>query len=80
MANTFTQLHVQFIFAVKYRAAMIQPFWKEPLHKYTTGIFQKNNHKMLQVNSMPDHIHILIGQRPEQSISKCENRKFKVDQ
>ena len=48
---------------------MIQSAWKETLHKYITGIFQGNNHKMLQVNSMPDHIHILIGLRPEQSIS-----------
>src|SRR4030095_5572499 len=69
MANTYTQLDIQFVFAVKYRVAMIQPPWKESLHKYITGIFQKNKHKMLQVNSMPDHIHILIGLLAEQSIS-----------
>ena len=69
MSNTYTQLHIQFIFAVKYRAAMIESSWKESLHKYITGIFQKNKHKMLQVNSMPDHIHILIGLHTEQSIS-----------
>jgi putative transposase len=69
MANTYTQLHIQFIFAVKYRAAMISNDWKDELHKYITGIFQENNHKMLQLNSMPDHIHIFIGMRPTQSIS-----------
>ena len=69
MANTFTQLHIQFIFAVKYRIAVIQPSWKESLHKYITGIFQKNKHKMLQINGMPDHMHILIGLHQEQSIS-----------
>ncbi len=69
MANTYTQLHIQFIFAVKYREALIMKEWKDELHKYITGIFQANNHKMLQVNSMPDHIHILIGMRPTQSIS-----------
>ncbi|MEO8819237.1 MAG: IS200/IS605 family transposase [Ginsengibacter sp.] len=69
MPNTYTQLHIQFVFAVKYRAALIQNEWKEDLHKYMTGIFQKNNHKMLQINSMPDHIHIFIGMRPHQSIS-----------
>ena len=69
MPNTYTQLHIQFVFAVKYRAALIDKEWKEELHKYITGIFQKNNHKMLQINSMPDHIHILIGMRPHQSIS-----------
>ncbi|MEO8772581.1 MAG: IS200/IS605 family transposase [Ferruginibacter sp.] len=69
MANTYTQLHIQFVFAVKFRQALIQNEWKERLHEYITGIFQDNNHKMLQVNSMPDHIHIFIGMRPHQSIS-----------
>ncbi len=69
MANSFTQLHIQLIFAVQYRAALILPEWKERLHQFITGIIQNNRHKMLQVNSMPDHIHILIGQRPYQSTS-----------
>jgi putative transposase len=54
---------------VKYRAVLIQKEWKENLHKYITGIFQENGHKMLQINSMPDHIHIFSGIRPEQSMS-----------
>lgn len=69
MSNTYTQLHVQFVFAVKYRKALIHQDWKEDLHKYITGIFQQNDHKMLQINSMPDHIHIFIGMRPTQAIS-----------
>ncbi len=69
MANTYTQLHIQLVFAVKYRAAMIQREWKERLHQYITGILQQNEHKLLQINSMPDHIHILIGLRPHQSLS-----------
>ena len=69
MANTYTQLHIQFVFAVKYRDALIQKAWKDELHKYITGIFQENDHKMLQINSMPDHIHILAGMKPNQSIS-----------
>jgi len=69
MANSYTQIHIQFVFAVKYRAALIDNEWKERLHQYITGIFQENKHKMLQINSMPDHIHIFIGIRPHQSIS-----------
>jgi putative transposase len=69
MANTYTQLHIQFVFAVKFRAGLIQNEWKARLHQYITGIFQENEHKMLQINSMPDHIHIFIGMRPNQSIS-----------
>lgn len=85
MANTYTQLHVQFVFAVKYRTALIAVEWKDELHKYVTGIFQENDHKMLQVNSMPDHIHILAGIRPTQAISsliqnvKTESSKWIKD-
>jgi putative transposase len=69
MANTYTQLHIQLVFAVKFRVALIQKEWKDRLHQYITGIFQNNEHKMLQINSMPDHIHIFIGMRPNQSLS-----------
>lgn len=69
MANSYTQVHIQFVFAVKYRAALIDYLWQERLHQYMTGIFQENKHKMLQINSMPDHLHIFIGMRPHQSIS-----------
>lgn len=69
MSNTYTQLHIQLVFAVKYRAALIEKAWKSELHKFITGIFQANGHKMLQLNSVQDHIHILIGIRPTQSIS-----------
>ncbi len=66
MSNSYTQLHSQFVFAVRYRQSLIQNDLKEGLHKYITGIFESNRHKMLQINSMPDHIHILIGLRPHQ--------------
>lgn len=39
------------------------------LYKYITGIIQNNGHKVLAINGMPDHIHILIGLRPVQSLS-----------
>lgn len=74
MANTYTRLHIQFVFAVKYRASMIDVTWKEKLHRYITGIIQNHEHKMLQVNSMPDHIHIFIGLNPEQSIAALMQR------
>lgn len=69
MANTYSQIHLHFIFAVRHRVALISPTWKEDLHRYITGIVQCNGHKMLQINSMADHIHMLIGMRPQQAIS-----------
>jgi len=70
MANTYTQIHIQFVFAVKFRNGLIHSSFKDELYKYITGIIKTNNHKMLAINGMPDHIHILIGMRPTQSISE----------
>ena len=78
MPNTYSQIHIQFVFAVKYRAAQIEKVWKDELHKFITGIIQNYTHKVLQINSMPDHIHILIGMRPNQNISELA-QKLKVE-
>ena len=69
MANTYTQIHVQFVFAVKYRNGLIIPSLKEELYQYISGIIKHHNHKLLAINGMPDHVHIFIGMRPTQSIS-----------
>jgi putative transposase len=69
VANTYTQLHHQFVFATQYRNAAIHSSWKEQLHKYITAIVQDHDHKMLQINTMPDHLHMLVGLRPTQSVS-----------
>ena len=69
MANTYTQLHIQTVFAVQNRNCVIQSAWSSELYKYMTGIVQNHGHKLLAINSMPDHIHILFGMRPSQSLS-----------
>lgn len=69
MANTYTQIHIQVIFAVKNRVSLVLPDWKEQLHKYITGIVSNHGHKMLAINGMPDHLHLLLGMRPTQSLS-----------
>ncbi|EGV44611.1 IS200/IS605 family transposase [Bizionia argentinensis JUB59] len=69
MANTYTQIHIQVVFAVQNRQSIIKNEWKVELYKYMTGIIQNNGHKVLQINGMPDHIHILFGMRPTQSLS-----------
>jgi REP element-mobilizing transposase RayT len=57
------------IFAVKFRTGIIQNKWKD-LYKYITGIIHSNNHKLLIINGMPDYIHILVGVRPNQTVSE----------
>lgn len=70
MANTYTQIHLQIVFAVQNRKSLISNSWKDDLYKYITGVIQNNGHKLLQINGMPDHIHILLGLRPVQSLSE----------
>ena len=69
MANTYTQIHIQCVFAVRNRHCLIHRSWKDELYKYITGIVQHYGHKMLAINGMPDHLHLFFGMRPTQSLS-----------
>ena len=70
MANTYTQLYIHFVFAVKYRKALIHPGFREEVEKYMTGLIQNKGHKLLAIYLMPDHAHILISFNPKYSISE----------
>ena len=70
MANTYTQIHIQAVFAVQNRKSLIDKKWENELYKYITGIIQNHDHKLLQINGMADHIHVFFGMRPTQSISE----------
>ncbi|HEX6982237.1 MAG TPA: IS200/IS605 family transposase [Balneolaceae bacterium] len=69
MANTYSQIYIQFVFAVQNRKSLIRDDWEEELYKYITGIVQNRKHKMIAINGMPDHIHAFVGLHPTQSIS-----------
>ena len=73
MGDTFTQIYVHIIFSVKWRKSLIHPSWKEDLNKYITGIIQNKGNKVLAINGVEDHIHILIGWNPNLSISQLVN-------
>lgn len=70
ITKTYTQIHIQFVFAVKYRDGLIHSSFKEELYQYISGIIKANNHKLLAINGTSDRIHILIGMRPTKSISE----------
>ena len=69
MANTFTQIHIHTVFAVQNRISLIKIDWQEQLYKYIITTIQKHGNKVLAIGGMPDHIHILFGLRPTQSLS-----------
>lgn len=70
MAGTYTQIHLHLVFAVQNRHSLIHDSWKERLYQYITGIIQTQKHKVVIINGMPDHLHIVIGMKPTQSLSE----------
>ena len=69
MANTFSQIYIQTVFAVSGRLSLIKPTFKEDLYKYISGIVRNQGQKLISINGMSDHVHILIGLRPAMALS-----------
>jgi len=69
MANTYTQIYIQIVFAVQGRQNLISPEHNDELQKYMTGIVRAQGQKLIAINNMPDHFHLLIGQKPNIALS-----------
>ena len=69
MANTYTQIYLQVVFAAQGRASVIPNAHKEELHKFITGVVTNRGQKLISINSMPDHVHLLVGLKPDCALS-----------
>lgn len=69
MANTYSQIYIQIVFAVKGRQNLITKEKREELHKFITGIVSNREQKLLAIFAMPDHVHILVGMKPNIALS-----------
>jgi len=69
MANTYTQIYIHVVFAVEGRQSLIAPEHNDELQKYITGIVSAQKHKLIAINNMPDHLHMLVGLRPDAALS-----------
>jgi putative transposase len=67
--GTFTQLHVQLVFAVKYRESLLRQVQRKEVFSYISGIVTNLKHKSLIVNGYSDHVHIFLGMNPSISVS-----------
>ncbi|NOX47192.1 MAG: IS200/IS605 family transposase [Chlorobi bacterium] len=70
MANSYTQIYIHYIFAVKGRKNFLHPENNEELQKYITGLVKNRKSKMLQINNVTDHLHMFVGLNPTYSVSK----------
>ncbi len=69
MANTYTQIYIQIIFAVKDRSCMIPESFREELQRYISGIIAQDKCRLYSIYCNPDHVHLLVGMRPSLSVS-----------
>jgi len=76
MANTYSQIYIQTVFAVESRLSLIRPEFKQ--YKYISGIVKNQSQKLISINGMSDHVHILVGLRPTMALADLV-REIKVD-
>ena len=70
MANTYHQIYLQTVFAVKNRNAVLQAEWREKLFAVIGNLINQNKCKTLAVNGTEDHVHCLLSLKPAISISE----------
>jgi putative transposase len=70
MANTYHQIYLQTVFAVKYRNAVINKAWKEILFGVIGNLINETNCKTIIVNGVEDHVHCFLGLKPVVSVSE----------
>src|SRR5579871_6400491 len=69
MANTYSQIYVHVVFATEGRQNLIPPKHNDELQMYIGGIVSGKNQKLIAINNMPDHVHMLIGLQPDLALS-----------
>jgi len=69
VANTYTQIYIHIVFAVEGRQNLIEPTHNDELQKYVTGIISSQQQKLIAINNMPDHVHILVGLKANLALS-----------
>ncbi len=69
MADTYSKLYFHIVFAVQGRVNIITNIWKDELYKYISGIVGNKDQKLIQINGMPNHIHVLIRSKPNCNLS-----------
>lgn len=69
MNNTYTQIHIHTVFAVQNRNSLLSTEWRQRLYQYMVSIINDQGHKALAIGGTSNHVHILFGFRPTQSLS-----------
>jgi REP element-mobilizing transposase RayT len=69
MGHTFTKHLYHIIFSTKQRRPLIKDQIRQDLREYLCGIARNTQAKILNVNGVEDHLHILASIKPSVSVS-----------
>ena len=69
MGNTYTQIHIHAVFAVKNRTALLSKEWRDRFYQYMGCIIKDQGHKVLAIGGTSNHVHLFFGLHPSQSLS-----------
>ena len=69
MANTYHQIYLQAVFAVKYRAAVLDKEWRSTVQEVIGNLINETGCKTIIVNGVEDHMHCFLGLKPAVSVS-----------
>lgn len=69
MSGSYSQIYIQYVFAVKGRENLLHKPWREEVFKYMAGIIKAKNQKPIIVNGVADHVHVFVGLKPAMNIA-----------
>ena len=69
MAHTYSNLLYHIVFSTKERLSLIKNDQRAELHAYISSLVKEKGGRVLIINSMPDHVHILVVLPPDMSVS-----------
>ena len=70
MSQSLSQIYIHVIFGTKNREKIITPKIESELHSYISGVLKHIECPVLEINSVPDHIHILYRLSKNISLAK----------
>lgn len=69
MIATYSQIYIQYIFAVKGRENLLLKPWREEVFRYIAGIVIAKKHKVIIVNGVEDHVHVFVSLHPSSTVA-----------
>jgi putative transposase len=65
----YSQIYLHLVFSPRGRDGCIREEIQKEVYSYISKVISNKNHKSLNINGMPDHVHILVGLNPSVSVS-----------